>query len=737
MNSILELLGHAVAAGASDLFVTAGKSPSYRIKGELTTDPEKPPVSAGEIDAFRRSVIGEEGERHYHAASGSDASYAVTETERYRINFFTTLNGPGFVVRPILLGGDIHFSHLSLPAILPELCSLSRGILLVTGSTGCGKSTTLSAMVNYINTHFHKHILTIEDPIEFMHTDKLSLVTQREIDSSVSGGFARALRFALRENPDVIVIGEMRDMETIQVAVTAALTGHLVISTVHTTDSIQTVERLIGLFPEAQREQLAADLGLAIQAILSQRLLPRADQKGMVPAVEILLGSGTVKKQIADRDFNALEITLKAGVNQGMVTFNNALYQLYREGVITLDTALAASGNPAELDLMIKGMESGNDVFLPRYGIIADENDEKLVDMKTLFRTAVKTGASDMLLSAGSPPMLRLNGSMRSLDLPALSPEDVERLLFSVLTKHQRIVLEENRELDFALSVTLPVPDGKKRKEVRYRFRLNAFYQRGSLGMVARVVPTEIPTPEQLHLPGVLVNIVSKKQGLILVTGPTGSGKSTTLASLLNLVNRTRPCHIITIEDPIEYVYENLQSVVEQRELHSDTLGFAPALKAAMREAPDVIMVGEMRDTETMASALTAAETGHLVLATVHTNSAPQTIDRVIDSFPPNQQNQIRQQLSGTLLAVVSQRLIPRLNGEGRVAAFEVLIGTPPAQSLIREGKTHQLQSVIETNFKDGMITLQKSLEALYESGEIALEETLRFSADCQPTRAY
>ena len=204
------------------------------------------------------------------------------------------------------------------------------------------------------------------------------------------------------------------------------------------------------------------------------------------------------------------------------------------------------------------------------------------------------------------------------------------------------------------------------------------------------------------------------------MTGPTGSGKSTTLASLLNLVNRTRPCHIITIEDPIEYVYENLQSVVEQREVHSDTLGFAPALRAAMREAPDVIMVGEMRDTETMASALTAAETGHLVLATIHTNSAPQTIDRVIDSFPPNQQNQI-----------------PRLNGEGRVAAFEVLIGTPPAQALIREGKTHQLQSVIETNFKDGMITLQKSLESLYESGEIALEETLRFAADCQPTKVY
>ena len=455
----------------------------------------------------------------------------------------------------------------------------------------------------------------------------------------------------------------------------------------------------------------------------------------MIPAVEILLGTATVKKQIGDRDFNALEMTLKAGYNQGMVTFNGALYKLYKDGVISQETAMGASGNPAELDLMIKGMKSGNDVFIQRYGSGLDDNDE-LVDMKTLFRTAVKIGASDMLLSAGAPPMLRLNGAMRSMDLPPLSAEDVERLLFSVISKHQRIVLEEKRELDFALSITLPMAVLTAKNAV-CRFRLNAFYQRGSLGMVARVVPTVIPTPEQLHLPRVLVKIMSKKQGLILVTGPTGSGKSTTLASLLNLVNKTRPCHIITIEDPIEYVYDNINSVVEQRELHSDTLGFATALKAAMREAPDVIMVGEMRDTETMASALTAAETGHLVLATVHTNSAPQTIDRIIDSFPPNQQNQIRQQLSGALLAVVSQRLIPRLNGEGRAAAFEVLIGTPPAQALIREGKTHQLQSVIETNFKDGMITLQKSLEALYESGEIALEETMRFSADYQPPKAY
>ena len=732
MINISEFLIHAVEKKASDLFIAAGKRPAFRIQGEIVTDSRFPVVSSGDINEFRKHVIGKSGEEEYLAKGGYDASHTLGGEERYRLNFFTSTNGPGFAVRPILSGNNVFFGDLNLPESLADLCSLERGLILITGSTGCGKSTTLSAMVNHINSNSARHILTIEDPIEYIHSDKESFVTQREINDSI-GGFSQALKFALRENPDVIVIGEMRDMETIQVAIAAAMTGHLVISTVHTTDTIQTIERLLMLFPESQREQLAADLGLSLQAIISQRLLPRADGDGMHPALEILIGTATVRKQIGDRDFNALEVTLKAGIHQGMISFNRSLFQLYEQGIITRTTALTASGNANELDLMMKGMENGNDVFLQSYG--SGEEDDTVVDMRALFRAAVKNQASDMLLSAGSAPMLRLNGSLRAMDLPVLTPEDVERLLLSVVSRRQRIQLEEKRELDFALSVSLTLKEGEEPE--MHRFRLNAFYQRGSLGLVARVVSNHIPTPEELHLPEVLVNLVSKKQGLILVTGPTGSGKSTTLASLLNLVNRTRPCHIITIEDPIEYVYDNIRSVVEQRELHSDTLDFAIALKAAMRESPDIIMVGEMRDTATMSSALTAAETGHLVLATVHTNSAPQTIDRIIDSFPPNQQNQIRQQLSGSLLGVVSQRLIPKLSGDGRAAAFEVMIGTPPVQSLIREGKTHMLQSAIETAFKDGMITLQKSLEHLYESGIVALEETQRFSADYQQPEAY
>ena len=221
------------------------------------------------------------------------------------------------------------------------------------------------------------------------------------------------------------------------------------------------------------------------------------------------------------------------------------------------------------------------------------------------------------------------------------------------------------------------------------------------------------------------------------MTGPTGSGKSTTLASLIEQINQARPCHIVTIEDPIEYVYENRMAVIEQRELHADTLSFSGALRSAMREAPDVILLGEMRDTETIAAALTAAETGHLVFATLHTNSAPQTIDRVIDSFPAGQQNQIRQQLAATLLAVVAQRLIPRKDGRGMAAAFEVMMGTPPVAALIRENKTHLLQSTLETSFKDGMRTMEKSLQELYAAGKITLEDTKLFSADYTRVRDF
>ena len=528
----------------------------------------------------------------------------------------------------------------------------------------------------------------------------------------------------------MVVIGEIRDPETMETALNASLTGHLVIASLHTTDTVQSVERVLGLYPESLREQAALDLSLAINGVISQRLLPKADGSGVVPVMEILSGTPTVKKQIAERDLEALELTLRSGRKPGMITFNRSLLAKYNAGVISFETAIGASSNPEEFKLLIRGMENGSATLVPCYGT-GDETGEikEQIDMRSLLRSAVRNSASDLILTAGVPPLVKISGTLQKLDLPELMPMDIERLVFSIVTRRQRIILEEKKELDFALSVRL-VKIRKDEPETVCRFRLNAFYQRGALGVVARIINDRIPEPGTLRLPAILSELIRKKQGLILVTGPTGSGKSTTLASLIQQINRERACHIVTVEDPIEYIYENCRSAIEQRELHGDTLSFAGALRSAMREAPDVILLGEMRDIETIGAALTAAETGHLVLATLHTNSAAQTVDRIVDSFPGGQQNQIRQQLAATLLAVVSQRLLPRKDGKGMIAAFEIMVGTPPVRALIRENKSHLLQSTLETSFKDGMQTMEKSLTDLYAAGLINQEETTRFAAD-------
>ena len=716
------------AKSASDIFLSAGKVPSLRKNGVL--------VSAGGaaipgsvLDDFRLRILGQAGESEYRLSGARDAA-ASFGAMRFRFNFFNTVEGPALAVRPLKRGGEAFAAELNLPETVEKLCCLPRGLVLIAGSTGSGKSTTLAAMVNYLNRNFSKHILTLEDPVEFLHDDIRSLVSQREIQSDTRS-CSDAIRAALRENPDVIVIGEIRDAETVRAAMGAALTGHLVLSTIHTADTVQTVERVINMFPGEQRERSAADLGLALNAVLAQRLIPRADGAGMIPAFEIMTGTPSVRKLIAERDYGGLDDAVRRGSSVDMIPFDRAIFRLCKAGQITLEDAREAVTSRDEFELLVRGMESGVDSFRSHYG--GDSDEGECVDMRTLLRSALRNGASDLILSAGTSPTLRINGTLRSLDLPPMTERDIRRLLNSVITQRQRIEFEEKKELDFALAVNLRQNDGT---EKQCRFRLNGFYQRGTVGAVARVVNLVIPSPEELTIPPAVLGLIEKRQGLIMVTGPTGSGKSTTLASLIDRINRTRPAHIITIEDPIEYVHGNIRSIVEQRELHADTMSFSTALKYALRQNPDVIMVGEMRDVETMAAALTAAETGHLVLATIHTNSAPQTVDRIVDSFPVAHQNQIRLQLASVLLGVVSQRLLPAKNG-GRAAAFEVMIGTPPVQANIREGKTHQLQSVIETGGKDGMITLEKALERLYDQGLITLDEIKRFKVDCKQIAAF
>ncbi|HEV2999958.1 MAG TPA: type IV pilus twitching motility protein PilT [Solirubrobacteraceae bacterium] len=331
-------------------------------------------------------------------------------------------------------------------------------------------------------------------------------------------------------------------------------------------------------------------------------------------------------------------------------------------------------------------------------------------DFADVLLEVLQRNASDLHITAGSHPMVRVRGRLVQLeDYPVLTQTDTREVIYSILTNDQRQRLETDWQLDFAYAIPNVA-----------RFRVNAYFQRAALGAAFRLIPFEIKSIDELGLPAVLHDFVHKPRGLVLVTGPTGSGKSTSLAAVIDAINRTREDHILTIEDPIEFLHPHKKCIVNQRELGSDAQSFAGALKAALRQDPDVILVGEMRDLETISTALTAAETGHLVFATQHTQDAPQTIDRIIDVFPPEQQQQVRVQLSVALQGVVTQSLLPTADGSGRIAACEVLIPTAAVRNLIREGKTHQIMSVMQTGSQSGMQTMDAALATLVRQGRIS-----------------
>lgn len=344
------------------------------------------------------------------------------------------------------------------------------------------------------------------------------------------------------------------------------------------------------------------------------------------------------------------------------------------------------------------------------------------MDLQQLLDLTVKNNASDLHLIAGIPPALRIDGALSYLGgLAVLSPESIESMVFSLISPSQKEVLVNNRELDFSTAY-----GGGVYGDIG-RFRVNAYYQRDKLSAAFRFLPKTIRTLEELHMPKICHTFAATRQGLILVTGPTGQGKSTTLASIVNEINMTRADHVLTVEDPIEYMYPTGKSIISQRELGSDTHSWGLALRSALREDPDVVLIGEMRDPDTMSAAITIAETGHLVFSTLHTNSAAQTIDRIIDSFPAHQQEQVRAQLAFTLKGIISQRLLPQLSG-GRIPATEILIGTPAVASNIRDGKTHLIDSVIETSQDVGMITLESSLSQLVLAGSVSLDVAKSYS---------
>ena len=339
--------------------------------------------------------------------------------------------------------------------------------------------------------------------------------------------------------------------------------------------------------------------------------------------------------------------------------------------------------------------------------------------IEILLEEVIKKKASDLHLQVGLPPMLRVDGALVPVaSADVLNDEAVETLIFAILDEDQKQILLKDKEFDFSFAFG-----------DLGRFRVNAFHERGNLAAALRLIPNEILTVEQLGLPEVVKKFADYPRGLVLVTGPTGSGKSTSLAALLHKINVEQGKHIITIEDPIEYTHTSSKSVVVQREVHYDTYSFSAALRSALRQDPDVVLIGEMRDLETIASAITIAETGHLVFATLHTNSAAQSIDRMIDVFPPHQQPQIRSQLSNILMAICSQRLVPMIGG-GRTAAAEIMIATPAVRNIIREGKTHQMDAVIQTGAEFGMQSMDRTLVNLVHAGTISYEEARNYAVD-------
>ena len=350
--------------------------------------------------------------------------------------------------------------------------------------------------------------------------------------------------------------------------------------------------------------------------------------------------------------------------------------------------------------------------------VLREGNRVNMYNLDEILIQSVKSGASDIHLTTGRPPSYRSDGVLAPIEGERLTPQILEELLMPLMDVRHRGELQDNGQTDFAYAIP-----GVG------RFRVNVFKQRGTLASVMRSLPFNIPEPEQLGIPAEVVEMTSRKRGLILVTGPTGSGKSTTLASLLHVINRTYPYHIITLEDPIEYLHRHDKSVVNQREIGSDSTGYAQALRAALREDPDVILVGEMRDLETISTAITAAETGHLVFSTLHTIGADKTIDRIIDVFPPNQQ-QIRIQLASVLECVVSQQLLKKADGSGRVAALEILFANNAVRNLIRESKTYQIASIMQTNKRAGMQTMDDALYDLYMRKLIDADNAVTYAQD-------
>lgn len=574
------------------------------------------------------------------------------------------------------------------------------GLVLVSGNRGSGRTCTAGALLKAVLTGRQAYVMTLQDRVRFLYEGFASPVFQQELGTDFDS-WGSGFNLVNRRSPEVVLLDEIYNKETAEAAISWALEGKLVIASYLGGDVVTALERLIDMFSNGERARRSEELSLVLRACSAQRLVPGLDG-GRHVALEFLQTGPDITPLIASRQWDVLRDRLSMAKDTERLSFGSSLARLVKEQQISKETGLAQAPREDEFLRALEGRTKRSAVYP--------------WNLRLLLQMARETAASDIHLSVKRPPIFRVDGHLERLNLPVLDAQAIEKMLRSVMTSTQWSSFEREREFDGSLSLD----DGT-------RFRLNVFFQKDYPAAALRLIPFRIPDADSLGLPDALLRLAFRPQGLLLMTGPTGSGKTTSVACLVDAINRGRACHIITVEDPIEYYHESHSSTIDQRQVESDTLSFKSALKYALRQDPDVLIVGEMRDTETIASALTAAETGHLVLATLHTNDACQTVDRIVDVFPPHQQAQIRQQVAASLLAVVSQRLLPRADGSGRVAAFELMIATPAIRNLIREGKTHQIPNVIATSTSTGMRTLEKSLTELYRAGVVSYEEAARY----------
>ena len=570
-------------------------------------------------------------------------------------------------------------------------------------------------MVDQVNANMYGHILTIEDPIEFMHESKKCLINQRELGPHTLS-FPNALRSALREDPDYILVGEMRDLETIRLALTAAETGHLVFATLHTSSAAKTIDRIIDVFPAAEKEMVRAMLSESLVSVISQTLLKTKDGQGRVAAHEIMIGNPAIRNLIREGKVAQMYSAIQTGQNIGMQTLDQCLVEMVRRNMVNV----AEAKQPRRQQGSVHGLSRTRSARRPPRGPRNQETPGWNANAPPLsFTSCSSSWSSRRAPTSSSPPAFRPRsrstaGSSRCRR-SGLTPQHTMELVRSVMNDKQAAEFESTKECNFAIA-----PPGVG------RFRVNAFVQQGRIGMVLRTITTDIPKFEELGLPPVLKDVIMSKRGIMMFVGATGCGKSTSMASLLGYRNENSYGHIITIEDPIEFVHEHRNCIVTQREVGVDTDDWQIALKNTLRQAPDVILIGEVRERETMDYAISFAETGHLCLATLHANSTNQALDRIINFFPEERRAQLLMDLSLNIRAFVAQRLIPRRDGRGRVPAVEVMLNSPLISDLIFKGDVSGIKEIMKKSRELGMQTFDQSLFGLYEAGLISYEDALR-----------